>query len=95
MLPLHGSTVQRDEVHQQRKFSDHAIETALTLRLVFKLPLRQNAPRDQATPGPFAAMLPGIGPEKNGARGARRLESGPNAGPEDRAVGLASIGAGS
>lgn len=25
----------------QRKFSDHAIETALTLRLVFKLPLRQ------------------------------------------------------
>jgi hypothetical protein len=24
----------------QRKFSDHAIETALTLRLVFKLPLR-------------------------------------------------------
>ncbi len=25
----------------QRKFSDHAIETALTLRLVFRLPLRQ------------------------------------------------------
>ena len=25
----------------QRKFSDHAIETALTLRLVFNLPLRQ------------------------------------------------------
>jgi hypothetical protein len=25
----------------QRKFSDHAIETALTLRLIFKLPLRQ------------------------------------------------------
>jgi len=25
----------------QKKFSDHAIETALTLRLVFKLPLRQ------------------------------------------------------
>ena len=25
----------------QRKFSDHAIETALTLRLVFKLPLRK------------------------------------------------------
>ena len=25
----------------QRKYSDHAIETALTLRLVFKLPLRQ------------------------------------------------------
>ena len=25
----------------QRRFSDHAIETALTLRLVFKLPLRQ------------------------------------------------------
>jgi len=25
----------------QRKFSDHAIETALMLRLVFKLPLRQ------------------------------------------------------
>ncbi len=25
----------------QRKFSDYAIETALTLRLVFKLPLRQ------------------------------------------------------
>jgi hypothetical protein len=25
----------------QRKFSDHAIETALSLRLVFKLPLRQ------------------------------------------------------
>ena len=25
----------------QRKFSDHAIETALTLRLVFGLPLRQ------------------------------------------------------
>ena len=25
----------------QRKFSDHAIETALTRRLVFKLPLRQ------------------------------------------------------
>ena len=25
----------------QRKFSDHAIETALALRLVFKLPLRQ------------------------------------------------------
>ena len=25
----------------QRKFSDHAIETALVLRLVFKLPLRQ------------------------------------------------------
>ena len=25
----------------QRKFSDHAIETALTLRLVFHLPLRQ------------------------------------------------------
>jgi hypothetical protein len=25
----------------QRKFSDHAIETALTLRLVFKLPIRQ------------------------------------------------------
>jgi hypothetical protein len=25
----------------QRKFSDHAVETALTLRLVFKLPLRQ------------------------------------------------------
>ena len=25
----------------QRKFSDHAIETALTLRLAFKLPLRQ------------------------------------------------------
>ena len=24
-----------------RKFSDHAIETALTLRLVFRLPLRQ------------------------------------------------------
>jgi hypothetical protein len=24
----------------QRKFSDHAIETALMLRLVFKLPLR-------------------------------------------------------
>ncbi len=26
---------------EQRKFSDHAIETALMLRLVFKLPLRQ------------------------------------------------------
>jgi hypothetical protein len=25
----------------QKKFSDHAIETALTLRLVFNLPLRQ------------------------------------------------------
>ena len=25
----------------QRKFSDHAIETALTLRLIFRLPLRQ------------------------------------------------------
>ncbi len=25
----------------QRKFSNHAIETALTLRLIFKLPLRQ------------------------------------------------------
>ena len=25
----------------QRKFSDHAIETALMLRLIFKLPLRQ------------------------------------------------------
>ncbi|MCH7749401.1 MAG: transposase [Acidobacteria bacterium] len=25
----------------QRKFSNHAIETALTLRLVFRLPLRQ------------------------------------------------------
>ena len=26
----------------QKKFSDHAIETALTLRLVFNLPLRQS-----------------------------------------------------
>jgi hypothetical protein len=41
VLTLHVSTAQSDGVDQQRKLSDQAIETALILRLVFKLPLRQ------------------------------------------------------
>ncbi len=41
----------------QRKFSDHAIETALMLRLVFKLPLRQSAFVSVAKVGRFGFAL--------------------------------------